>query len=177
MRFGLFAHSEGVECASLEGGCVGHRIGDRIGAEGEPADGLGVPPVVVEELEPDASKEHLSLAGHRGQASVDVVRRALPTGQDEIAETDGALEQQRVQLIALSQELACCHVSDSSLGKALFNRASASRSGSRSIMGGVALAGHSTNSVNKPCAGGRENSQARPPSVEVAATTSFQSWK
>ena len=94
VSFGLLAHGERIECAAVERGGVGNGVGNRIRAEREATERFGLPAQVVEQPQPDPADQRLPLSRHGGEPRIDVVGRALAAGQDELAETHGALQQQ-----------------------------------------------------------------------------------
>ena len=51
---------------------VGNRERNRISAEREAADGLNVPPMLVERIEPEAADENQALGAHGCKPGVDV---------------------------------------------------------------------------------------------------------
>src|SRR5690606_10352048 len=154
---------------------VGNGVRDRVRAERESANRRGLPPLLIQELKPDAADQDLAAPGHRRQARIDVIAGFLAAGEDEVAETNRALEQQGAQLRTIRQSSASFHVSESSNGKTSFSCSKAAATSSRSIMACAASDFHSMNSTKVSAATFDSKIQACAPARSAAVRRSCQS--
>jgi hypothetical protein len=72
VRLGLLAYREGAHRAPGEGARVGHRVRHRVGAERQPADGVGPPPGGVARGETQRADQGEAVGAHCGEPRVDV---------------------------------------------------------------------------------------------------------
>src|SRR5690606_8770174 len=98
----LFPDRERVDRAPRERGRVCDRVGYGVGAEGEAADGVGPPTLLIEGLERGPAEERLALTAHRREARVDVVGGTPAARQHEVAEPDRATDEQLDEKISIT---------------------------------------------------------------------------
>src|SRR5438105_506989 len=81
----LLAHGKRIEQLSPPARRQRERVGDRVGAEGETADRAGSPTPHGHTIEPEPADYGEAIAGHRGEAGVDVKGGPAARREHEIA--------------------------------------------------------------------------------------------